>query len=109
MTDRNVFAKMLFTDNFMNKMEMAMYDAWFGLFNTRINYKYFEEIVNVFFDDMAILMVKPHFFVFSPAVEQSEVRTAFLQPEPSCLKFKLNGFSNLPPSLRLARGLPRAI
>ena len=41
MTDRNVFAKMLFTDNFMNKMEMAMYDAWFGLFNTRINYTFY--------------------------------------------------------------------
>ena len=41
MTDRNLFAKMLFNDGFMNKMEMAMYDTWFGLFNTNIDYTFY--------------------------------------------------------------------
>jgi deoxyadenosine/deoxycytidine kinase len=38
MTDRNVFAKMLYNDGHMNRMEMTMYDTWFGLFNTKIDY-----------------------------------------------------------------------
>lgn len=41
MTDRNVFAKMLFNDGLMNQMEMAMYDTWFGLFNTTIDYTFY--------------------------------------------------------------------
>ena len=38
MTDRNVFAKMLYKDGHMNRMEKTMYDTWFGLFNTKIDY-----------------------------------------------------------------------
>lgn len=37
-TDKNVFAKMLFDSNLMNKMEYSMYNYWFKLFEKHFNF-----------------------------------------------------------------------
>ena len=38
LTDCNIFAKMLYTDGYINNMEMDMYDTWFYEFNIPINF-----------------------------------------------------------------------